>query len=102
MNIVSKDKVVVLSGKDKGKRGEVLRVDPKAMKAVVSGVSVATKHRKARKQGQQSEIVKMETPIYTCKLMVVCPKCDKPTRVGHAFDANGKKFRACKHCGASL
>lgn len=102
MNIVTKDKVVVITGRDKGKIGEVLKADPKGGKVIVSGVSLATKHQKARKQGEESAIVKVETPIYACKVMVVCPKCEKPTRVAHKFDENGKKFRACKHCGASL
>ncbi len=101
MNIVKKDKVIVLSGRDKGKTGEVLSVDPKGGKVLVSGVSVATKHQKARKQGEESSIIKTETPIYACKVMVVCPKCGKPTRVAHKI-ADGKKSRVCKHCGAEL
>ena len=102
MNIKKNDKVIVLSGRDKGKTGEVLSADPKAGKVVVQGVSVATKHQKARKQGQESAIIKVETPIYACKVMVVCPKCDKPTRVAHKVGADGKKVRVCKHCGAEL
>ena len=100
MNIKKNDKVIVLSGRDKGKTGEVLSADPKAGKVVVQGVSVATKHQKARKQGQESAIIKVETPIYACKVMVVCPKCNKPTRVAHKVGADGKKVRVCKHCGA--
>ena len=102
MNIKNHDKVIVLSGRDKGKTGEVLSADPKAGKVVVQGVSVATKHQKARKQGQESAIIKVETPIYACKVMVVCPKCNKPTRVAHKVGADGKKVRVCKHCGAEL
>ena len=102
MNIKKNDKVIVLSGRDKGKTGEVLSADPKAGKVVVQGVSVATKHQKARKQGQESAIVKVETPIYACKVMVVCPKCNKPTRVAHKVNESGKKVRVCKHCGAEL
>jgi large subunit ribosomal protein L24 len=102
MNIVKKDKVIVLSGRDKGKTGEVLSADPKAGKVVVQGVSVATKHQKPRKQGEEGGIIKLETPIYACKVMVVCPKCGKPTRVAHKVGADGKKVRACKHCGAEL
>ena len=101
MKIRKDDKVVVLSGRDKGKEGKVLRVDPQAGKVVVEGVLMATKHRKARKQGEESAIIKMETPIYASKVMLVCPKCGKPTRVGHAV-ADGKKVRACKKCGANL
>ena len=96
MNVRKNDKVVVLSGKDKGKQGEVLRAMP------AEGVSVATKHQKARKQGEESSIIKVETPIYACKVMVVCPKCSKPTRVAHKVGADGKKVRVCKHCGAEL
>ena len=102
MNIKKNDKVIVLSGRDKGKTGEVLSADPKGGKVVVQGVSVATKHQKARKQGQGSAIIKVETPIYACKVMVVCPKCNKPTRVAHKVGADGKKARVCKHCGAEL
>ena len=102
MNVRKNDKVVVLSGKDKGKQGEVLRAMPAEGKVVVQGVSVATKHQKARKQGEESSIIKVETPIYACKVMVVCPKCSKPTRVAHKVGADGKKVRVCKHCGAEI
>ena len=99
MNIKRDDKVIVLSGKDKGKQGKVMIADPKAMKVVVEGVNVATKHQRAQKQGQEGGIIKVETPIYACKVMVVCPKCSKPTRVAHKL-SDGKKTRVCKKCGA--
>ena len=95
------DKVVVLSGKDKGKQGKVLTADPKGGKVIVEGVNVASKHLKPRKQGDQGGIVKMETPIYASKVMVVCPKCGKPTRVAHKIEGE-KKVRVCKKCGAAL
>ena len=101
MNIRKNDKVVVLSGRDKGKQGEVLRAMPKEGKVVVQGVSVATKHQKARKQGDESSIIKVETPIYACKVMVVCPKCSKGVRIAHKIE-NGKKTRVCAKCGAEL
>jgi large subunit ribosomal protein L24 len=101
MNIKKDDKVIVLSGKDKGKEGKVLSADPKAAKVVVEGVNVATKHQKPRKQGQDGGIIKVETPIYACKVMLVCPKCGKPTRVAYKLDA-GKKSRVCKKCGAEI
>ena len=102
MNIRTDDKVIVLSGKDKGKQGTVLRADPKNNKVVVEGVNVATKHQAARKQGQEGGIIKVETPIYACKVMLVCPKCGKPTRVAHAIGADGKKSRVCKKCSATI
>ena len=101
MNIRRDDRVVVLSGKDKGVEGKVLKADPKAGKVVVEGVSVATKHQKPRKQGEEGGIIKVETPIYASKVMVVCPKCKKPTRVAHKL-TDGKKVRVCKKCGGEL
>jgi len=102
MNIKNNDTVIVLSGKDKGKKGKILTADPKAGKVIVEGVNVASRHQKARKQGEESGIIKKETPIYASKVQVVCPKCGKATRVAHAFDKDGKKYRACKKCGAAL
>ena len=101
MNIKKDDKVVVLSGKDKGKQGKILVSDPKAAKVIVEGVNVATKHQKPRKQGEEGGIIKVETPIYAAKVQLVCPKCGKGTRVGHKI-ADGKKVRVCKKCGAEI
>ena len=101
MNIKKDDKVIVLSGKDKGKQGEVLVAEPKTGKVVVKGVNVATKHQKPQKQGQEGGIIKVETPIYVSKVQLVCPKCGKGTRVGHKI-ADGKKVRVCKKCGAEI
>ena len=101
MNIKKDDKVVVLSGKDKGKEGKVLIANPKAGMLVVEGVNVATKHQKPRKQGEEGGIIKLETPIYASKVQLVCPKCGKATRVGYKVE-NGKKTRVCKKCGAEV
>ena len=101
MKIKKDDKVVVLSGKDKGKQGKVLSADPKGAKVIVEGVNVATKHQKPRKQGEEGSIIKVETPIYASKVQLVCPKCGKATRVGFKVE-NGKKTRICKKCGAQL
>ena len=101
MNIKKDDKVVVLSGKDKGKEGKILSADPKALKVIVEGVNVATKHQKPRKQGEEGGIIKVETPIYASKVQLVCPKCGKATRVGHKI-VDGKKIRVCKKCGAEI
>ena len=101
MNIKKDDKVVVLSGKDKGKEGKILTADPKAMKVTVEGVNVATKHQKPRKQGEEGGIIKVETPIYASKVQLVCPKCGKATRVAHKIEGD-KKVRVCKKCGAEI
>ena len=101
MNIRKDDKVVVISGKDKGKEGKVLISNPKAGKLVVEGVNVATKHQKPRKQGEEGGIIKVETPIYASKVQLVCPKCGKATRVAHKIEGD-KKVRVCKKCGAEI
>ena len=105
MEIRKDDTVVVLSGKDKGKQGKVLSADPKGGKVIVAGVNVASKHRKPRSQQEEGGIIKMETPIYACKVQVVCPKCGKATRVAHkttVADGKNKNVRVCKKCGAEL
>ncbi|MBO6013952.1 MAG: 50S ribosomal protein L24 [Oscillospiraceae bacterium] len=101
MKIKKDDKVVVVSGKDKGKQGKILVAEPKAGKVIVEGVNVATKHQKPQGQNQEGGIIKVETPIYASKVQLVCPKCGKVTRVGYKL-ADGKKVRVCKKCGAEI
>lgn len=102
MNIRKDDLVIVLSGKDKGKKGKVLSADPKNGKVIVEGVNVAKRHLKPRKAGEEGGIIKKETPIYASKVMRVCPKCGKPTREAHAFLKDGTKVRSCKKCGENI
>ena len=102
MNIRRDDTVVVLSGRDKGVKGKVLSADPKSGKVIVEGVSVAKVHQKPRRQGEEGGIIKKETPIYACKVQLVCPKCGKAVRVGHQIDAKGNKVRVCKKCSAQF
>ena len=101
MNVKKGDTVVVLSGKDKGKQGKVQRTIPKEDKVVVEGINMVTCHVKARRQGEESNIVKREAALYASKVQVVCPKCGKATRVAHKI-TDGKKARICKKCGAEL
>ena len=102
MNVKKGDKVQVLSGKDKGKQGEVLRALPSEGKVVVEGVALVKKAVKPNGVNQQGGIVSQEAAIDVSNVMLVCPKCGKPTRVGHELDANGKKVRVCKKCGAQF
>ena len=102
MSIRKDDMVVVLSGKDKGKQGKILEVMPKEGKVVVEKINVVSRHTKPRKQGDQGGILKKEAPIYACKVQPVCPKCGKPTRAAHKVQADGKKVRICKKCGAEI
>ncbi|WP_294755713.1 50S ribosomal protein L24 [uncultured Flavonifractor sp.] len=102
MSIRKDDMVVVLSGKDKGKQGKILEVMPKEGKVVVEKINVVSRHTKPRKQGDQGGILKKEAPIYASKVQRVCPKCGKPTRAAHKVQADGKKVRICKKCGAEI
>ncbi|MDD5946463.1 MAG: 50S ribosomal protein L24 [Oscillospiraceae bacterium] len=81
--------------------GKVVAVSPKEGKVIVEGFKMITKHVKPTRVGQQGGIVKAESPIYACKVQLVCPKCGKPTRVGHSVK-DGKKFRVCKECNATF
>ena len=101
VHVKTGDNVMIISGKDKGKTGKVIAVSPKEGKVIVEGLNMVTKHVKPRRQGEQGGIVKAEGAMYASKVMPVCPKCNKPTRVGHAV-VDGKKVRVCKKCGAQL
>lgn len=98
MHIKSGDEVIVISGKDKGKKGKVLSVFPKKGKAIVEGVAIATKHQKARTAGETGGIIKQEAAIDASNLMNICSKCNKPARIGRKVLANGEKVRYCKKC----
>ncbi len=100
LHVKTGDKVMIISGRDKGKKGKVLEVSPKEAKVIVEGLNMVTKHVKPRKMGQQGGIIKVESAIYACKVMPVCPKCGNATRIGHVIK-DDKKFRVCKHanCG---
>lgn len=102
VHVKTGDTVYVRSGKDRGKRGKVLAVSPKEKKVMVEGVNIVSKHVKPRKADQEGGIVKTEGAVYACKVQLVCSKCDKPTRIGHKFNDDGKKCRVCKHCGETL
>ena len=102
MSIKKDDLVVVLSGKDKGKQGKVLEVQPKAGKVIVEKVNIVSRHTKPRKQGEEGGILKKEAAIYACKVQKVCPKCGKATRPAHKMLADGKKVCVCKKCGAEI
>ncbi len=101
LNVKTGDKVQVISGAEKGKQGKVVSVSAKENKVIVEGVNKVTKHVKPRAQGQLGGRIEAEGAMYASKVMLVCPKCDKTTRVAHKIE-DGKKIRVCKHCGAEL
>ena len=98
LSVKKEDTVQVITGKNKGKRGRIISVIPKAMKVIVEGVNVKKKHMKPNKQYQQGGIIDKEAPIYISNLMLVCPKCDKPTRIGNKVLEDGRKLRECRKC----
>ena len=101
MNVKKGDQVEVLSGKDKGKRGEVIVALPSEGKVVVRGVAVVKKAQRPTQTNQQGGIVEKEAAIDVSNVALVCPTCGKATRVGHA-EEDGKKVRVCKKCGAEI
>ena len=102
LHIKRDDTVVILSGKDKGKKGKVLETSPKEQKVIVEGVNMVTKHVKPRRASEPGGIVSAEGAMYAAKVMLVCPSCGKPTRVAHKVLADGTKTRACKKCNATF
>ena len=101
MKVKKNDTVLVLTGKDSGKTGKVLRAMPSANRVVVEGVNVQKKHKRARSAQETSSIVEQAGAIDASNVLVICPTCNKATRVAHA-EVDGKKVRVCKKCGASL
>lgn len=98
MRVKKNDTVMVISGKDKGKQGTVIGIEPKKGMVLVKGVAIATHHAKARKQGDVAGIKKQESFIDASNVMPVCTACQKPCRVGSAVLESGKKARTCKRC----
>ena len=101
MEIKKGDNVVVIAGKDKGKKGKVLETSPKSAKVVVEGVNIVTKHKKPRSAQDKGGIVKQTNPIDSSNVMIICPACEKATRVEMKV-IDGKKVRVCKKCGEQL
>lgn len=106
MNIKQGDKVKILSGKDRGKIGKVLQVWPALDRVSVEGLNLAIKHLRPRRQNEKGQRIEFPAPLNAGKLMLVCPKCSRPTRVSHAVEklareggaAVEKKVRRCKKC----
>lgn len=102
VHVKTGDTVMIISGRDRGKKGKVMQVSPKEGKVIVENANFVQKHVKPRRMGEPGGIIKAESAIYACKVQVVCPRCGKPTRVGHKVLADGTKERICKKCGESL
>jgi large subunit ribosomal protein L24 len=102
LHIKKGDNVIVLSGKDKGKKGKVLAVIPKKESVIVEGIAMATKHKRPRRQGEEGGIIRQELPIRASKVMNICGKCGRPTRIGRKVLESGEIVRVCKHCAENI
>ena len=102
MHVKRGDLVKVIAGKDKGTEGKVLTAIPEKGKVIVEGGAIVSKHQKARMQGQESGIIKMEAPIDASNVMRVCSKCGKAARTGIKILEDGSKVRYCKKCNETF
>jgi len=102
LHITKGDTVVVISGEEKGKRGKVLRAIPAKRQVVVEGINIAKRHRRARQQGEESQIVEFPAPMAASKVMLIDPKDDKPTRVRRRIDKDGTVERVSVRSGEPI
>ena len=98
MNIKKNDMVLVITGKDRGKKGKVRRSLPKDDRIVVEGLNMIKRHSRARRAARQAGIVELEAPLHASNVMLLCSKCKKPARVGFRTLEDGRKVRFCRTC----
>ena len=98
MKIRKNDTVLVIAGKDKGKKGKVRFAYPKDERILVEGINFIKKHSKARGQVRQAGIIDLEVPIHVSNVMLLCDKCNHPVRIGSRFLEDGRKVRFCRSC----
>ena len=98
MKIKKEDTILVTTGKDKGKKGKVRFAYPKDEQVIVDGINFIKRHTRAKGQVRQAGIIELEAPIHISNVMLLCNKCNKPTRVGYHFLEDGKKVRICRSC----
>jgi large subunit ribosomal protein L24 len=102
MKLKKGDTVLIISGKDRGKKGKIIKVFPKDFKILVEGVNLKKKHLKPRREGEKGQIVQIPAPFPASKAKLICPKCSLAVRVGWKIEKNGEKFRICKKCQALI
>jgi len=101
MKIKKGDTVLIISGKDKGKKAKVLEVFPKQNKITVEGANIVKRHRRPRQEREKGQIVEVPRPINVSNVKLVCPKCGQPTRLGYRLTEKGK-YRICKKCNQEI
>lgn len=98
MKIKKGDIVLIISGKDKGRKGKITKAFPREAKVIVEGVNIQKRHLRPQREGEKGQIIKISAPIDVSNVKLICKKCKKPTRVGYEI-VEGKKYRICKKCG---
>jgi large subunit ribosomal protein L24 len=98
MKVRKNDTVIVIAGKDRGKKGKVRRALPNKDRVIVEGLNMIKRHSRAQRATRQAGIIELEAPIHVSNVMLVCDKCGKPTRVGFRFLSDGKRVRICNSC----
>ena len=98
LNVKKGDEVIVLSGKDRGKKGKILEALPKDGRVIIEGRNIRVRFRRAKRKGEKGQRLELPAPLAISKIMLVCPHCGKPTRVSHEIKSEGR-FRKCKKCG---
>ena len=98
MKIRKGDTVVIIAGKDRGKRGKVRRALPGEDRVIVEGLNMVKRHSRARRAARQAGIIELEAPIHVSNVMLICGKCGNPTRVNFRLLEDGKKVRVCNSC----
>lgn len=96
------DTVKILIGKDRAKTGKVLSIDRQGGRATVEGLNMVVRHERPKKAGQKGQKVHVPMPLEISNLMLICPNCRKPARIGHKVDDKGVKSRVCKKCGKAI
>ena len=96
------DKVIIVTGKEKGKIGTVLKVESEKRRLIIEKVNIVKKHAKPSAQTVQGGIIEKEAPLHISNVMIVCNKCTEPTRIGKRILEDGSKVRVCKKCGESM
>ena len=101
MKIHKNDQVLIIAGKDKGKKGKVLRVFPMLEKVLVEGANLVKKHHRPKRQGEKGQVIEVPKPLHVSNVKLICPKCGVPAKTGYKL-AESNKFRVCKKCKTEI
>ena len=102
MKIRKNDTVLIIAGKDRGKKGKVRKALPREGEVIVEGINMIKRHSRAKGQARQAGIIELEAPLDVSNVILICNKCNKPARVGFRFLSDGRKARVCRSCGEVL